>query len=112
MGAPDLLEQLRAVGVRLWVEGGALVAEPRRALTDDLRAAIRAHKPELLAALQATETKRSSLAVVRLRLLMEAEDGRRYEAILAVPKATFLVSTKSHTYESDLQVPRIVLFLQ
>jgi len=52
MGAPDLLDRLRAVGVRLWVEGDSLIAEPRTALTDDLRAAIRQHKPAIFAELQ------------------------------------------------------------
>ena len=51
MGAPELLRQLQAAGVRLWVEGNSLVAEPGGALTDALRAQIRANKPALLTAL-------------------------------------------------------------
>ena len=53
MGAPDVLAQLSALGVRLSREGDTLLASPRSALTDELRALIRAHKPELLAALPA-----------------------------------------------------------
>jgi hypothetical protein len=51
MGAPDVLEHLSALGVRLRRDGDALIAEPRSALTDDARAMIRAHKAELLRAL-------------------------------------------------------------
>jgi hypothetical protein len=52
MGAPDLLAQLSALGVKLSREGDALIAEPRSALTDEARAMIRAHKAELLAAFE------------------------------------------------------------
>ena len=51
MGAPELLRQLQAAGVRLWVEGNSLVAEPRGALTDALRAQIRMNKPALVTVL-------------------------------------------------------------
>ena len=51
MGAPDVLGQLAAAGIRLRAEGERLLAEPREALTDELRAAIRANKSALLAAL-------------------------------------------------------------
>jgi hypothetical protein len=57
MGAPDVLGQLAAAGIRLRAEDERLLAEPREALTDELRAAIRANKPALLAALtQAANT--------------------------------------------------------
>lgn len=55
MGAPDVLAQLAALGVHLHLDGDALIAEPRSALTDDARALIRAHKPELLRALQSAQ---------------------------------------------------------
>jgi hypothetical protein len=51
MGAPDVLARLSARGVRLERDGAALVATPKAALTDELRALIRQHKPELLQAL-------------------------------------------------------------
>ena len=51
MGAPEVLTQLTALGVRLHRKGEALVAEPRSALTDAARAMIRAHKADLLAVL-------------------------------------------------------------
>lgn len=53
MGASDLLGRLALAGLRLSVVGpDQLGVEPRTALTDELRALIREHKPELLAALQ------------------------------------------------------------
>lgn len=45
-----ILDTLKAKGVRLTRDGGDLIATPKAALTDDLRALIRAHKPELLEA--------------------------------------------------------------
>ena len=51
MLAADVLERLSACGVRLMREGDALVAIPKEALNDELRALIRAHKPELIQAL-------------------------------------------------------------
>ena len=51
MVASDVLRRLTAAGIRLSAAGEQLFAEPRAALTDDLRVAIRAHKPALLTAL-------------------------------------------------------------
>jgi hypothetical protein len=51
VGAVDLLQHLRAVGIRIVVEGALLRVTPADRLTDDMRAAIRAHKPDLLALL-------------------------------------------------------------
>ena len=54
MGAPDLLQHLRGAGLVLTLtQDGGLHVAPRAALTDDLRAAIRASKPDLLALLAA-----------------------------------------------------------
>jgi tubulysin polyketide synthase-like protein len=46
-----ILDTLKAHGVRLTRDGGDLIATPKAALTDELRAMIRANKPELLEAL-------------------------------------------------------------
>jgi len=51
VSAPDILARLSAVGLRLSRECDSLIAAPRSALTDELRALLRAHKAELLAAL-------------------------------------------------------------
>lgn len=54
MGAPDLLRHLRAAGLVLTLNpAGGLHVAPRSALTDDLRAAIRAERDALVLALQA-----------------------------------------------------------
>ncbi len=60
MGAPDVLAHLSALGVRLTRAGDHLIAEPSSALTDSLRAMIRAHKAELLAALEEPQTARQA----------------------------------------------------
>jgi len=51
MGARDVLERAVAAGLELSVEGDLLVVRPKAKLTDDLRAALRQAKPELLALL-------------------------------------------------------------
>ena len=54
MGAPDLLQQLRAVGLALTVEEDRLIVKPRERLTDPDREAIRAHRDELVQLLRPT----------------------------------------------------------
>lgn len=59
MGASDLLGRLALAGVKLTLLGpDKLAAEPRAALTDELRALIRNHKAELIEALAPIGGKR------------------------------------------------------
>ena len=51
MGARDLLHDLAGAGLSVTADGGRLVIRPASKLTDDLRATLRAAKPELLALL-------------------------------------------------------------
>jgi hypothetical protein len=51
MGAFDLLGMMARAGIRLHTDGEKIFAGPREALTDELRDAIRANKPALIAAL-------------------------------------------------------------
>lgn len=48
MGARDLLAELAGVGITIEANADMLVVRPASKLTDDLRAALRAVKPELL----------------------------------------------------------------
>ena len=64
MPAADLLTALRARGLMVSANGDALVVQPSELLTDDLRAAMRAHKRGLLAELP------------RYRWLIVEADGR------------------------------------
>lgn len=52
MSAVDLLLHMRAAGFRLDIERDMLMVSPASKLTDELRAEIRAAKPELLALLR------------------------------------------------------------
>jgi hypothetical protein len=52
MGARQLLEQALRSGLTLAADGPALVVRPKERLTDDLRAALLAAKPELMALLK------------------------------------------------------------
>ena len=51
MGAAALIERAGEAGVRLSVADGKLIATPLAALSDELRAELRANKPELVAVL-------------------------------------------------------------
>lgn len=62
MGAPDLLHQLRDAGLVLTLTpAGGLHVAPREALTDVLRAAIRAERDALVLAMKAAATRPSTL---------------------------------------------------
>jgi TubC N-terminal docking domain len=51
MGARELVAELSRAGVALQVDGDCLVIRPASKLTDNMRAAVRAARPELLALL-------------------------------------------------------------
>lgn len=65
MGARDLLTELAGLGVTVTALDGKLVIRPASKLTDDLRAALRAHKAELLAAASAASTGGHLAAIAR-----------------------------------------------
>jgi hypothetical protein len=46
-----LLLQLRSQGFQLWADGNRILVSPKERVTDGIRAAIRAHRVELLAEL-------------------------------------------------------------
>ncbi|MFD9735282.1 amino acid adenylation domain-containing protein [Umezawaea sp. NPDC059074] len=49
MSAPEIVDELRGLGVDLWAEEGQIrFRAPRGVLTDDRRAALRAHKAEIV----------------------------------------------------------------
>jgi hypothetical protein len=53
MGARDLLNDLASAGLSVYVHGGNLIIRPRELLTNEIRAAIKAFKLDLLALLMA-----------------------------------------------------------
>ena len=75
MTAAELLTTLRRRGLTLAAHGDALIVRPRDLLTDELRAAIRTHKRDLLAELP------------RYRWLILWPDGRCRE-ICTLPEMT------------------------
>jgi hypothetical protein len=58
MGARELVAELSRAGVALQVDGDCLVIRPASKLTDNMRAAVRAAKPELLVLLSVPEHAR------------------------------------------------------
>lgn len=65
MDAKTILNQALSIGVSLYTQGGKLLARPAPRLTDELRAAIKSHKTELLELL----TPKQKRAIIRFRLL-------------------------------------------
>lgn len=63
MDAKTTLNQALSIGVTLYTQDSKLLARPATRLTDDLRAAIKSHKTELL------ELLTPKRAIVRFRLL-------------------------------------------
>ena len=63
MDAKTILNQCFSIGVTLYTQGGKLLARPAPRLTDELRAAIKSHKTELL------ELLKPKRAIVRFKLL-------------------------------------------
>jgi len=83
MGASEVIERLALAGVRLSVLGpNQLAAEPRQALTDELRALIRASKAALLAALTAPPDDPALEARRKRALTMLAEYPDRKRAAI------------------------------
>jgi hypothetical protein len=81
MGASELLGRLASAGVRLErLAEDRLAAEPKDALTDELRDLIRQHKPELLAALEPVDRGRE-LRRQRVLAKMKSEPDREQVAI-------------------------------
>ena len=81
MGASDLIGRLALAGVRLSVVGpDKLAAEPREALTEELRTLIREHKPELIEAL-APVSHGQELRRQRVLAKLKAEPDKKRVAI-------------------------------
>jgi hypothetical protein len=90
MGAPEmtaetdwraeLMARLTAAGVKLTANGEDLLAEPRAALTDELRTLIRAHKAEILDSLAEVKRGREERHR-RVEELLAAEPDRKRVAI-------------------------------
>lgn len=70
MNAIDLLTELRRRGLELRPDGERLLYRPKGAVTPELAAAIRAHKPELLALL--SQEAQAELALERKAIQAEA----------------------------------------
>jgi hypothetical protein len=78
MYAVELIENLGRRGIHLIADGDGIIVEPSRLLTDTDRAAIRAHKAELLALLGASLTPVQSIIEICRRhgvALRIDEDG-------------------------------------
>jgi len=92
MNATQLIQKIEAAGFQIEAEGNGIAITPASRLTDPQRAFIRAHRPELIAALtgkpaannptQADPAPTYDLdapPLPRRRWMVTHEDGRRFE---------------------------------
>ena len=106
-----ILDALKAKGVRLTRDGGDLIATPRAALTDDLRALIRAHKVELLQAVERSSRPSSKDTEGRRQraLAMLAGTRGRYAVVTDTetePEAVILALAIRDIGTCELRIPR------
>lgn len=112
MNAPDVLARLAAAGIRLSpLPDGRLWAEPRAALNDDLRQLIRAHKVELLNALESNTLPDPAAECQRQRVLemLAQRPGTRYAAVTdieAEPNAVILALAIRGGGTCELRIPK------
>lgn len=110
MGARELLHELTGAGFSLAVDGDKLVIRPASKLTDELRMALRAAKPDLMALLVQPTTAASSTATSRPYRLSQAQADAAHakpwgEAVIArfvARVALFLRRGISATNADDL----------
>lgn len=77
----DVLARLEAAGVHLRAEAGELVATPRKALTDELRALAKAHRAELLRVLHSIGATNGAKGRTYLPKPTAEAENRRQQAI-------------------------------
>jgi hypothetical protein len=76
MRAPDLLEQLKSLGLTLTVVDGELRAGPKAALTEEARTLIREHRDELVQALSAKVYCAACRNIRMAEVVIPGEGGR------------------------------------
>lgn len=68
MGAPDLLANLAAIGVTVAAQGSNLIVQPWSRVPEDMRLALRAAKPELMAMLTPPPARPYRLTPAEMRV--------------------------------------------
>lgn len=109
MQAAEVLSRLAGAGIRLSVERDRLRAEPRSALTDEARALIQAHKPELLAALGGDSDPTVEARRRRVLDMLDRNPSVRYAALTDLesdPEAAILVLAIRGRATCELRIPR------
>lgn len=105
----DALATLMRAGLTVESDGDKLLVQPRHLLTDQLRELIRAHKPDILGALQAAnenpvmEDRRH-----RVLAMLDAQPGIRYAIEVADPDADPVIVTVGIRGAAafDMKIPR------
>jgi TubC N-terminal docking domain len=118
MGAPQemsaqdlgsaLIGRLAVAGVKLSADGPDLLAEPRAALTDELRALIRANKSVILGALAEVERGREGRHQKALMALAAQADKQRVAIFAPDPEREYVLCTIAirGVGTCELRIPR------
>ena len=105
-----LIEQCRRLGVRLWVEGGALAYDaPKGAMTSKLAAALKADKPAILAALAHPDPLSPLTPAAEARrpkVLALARDEKRYAVYVEDPNTDPAVMALATSTPANLCISR------
>lgn len=75
MAAPEIIAHLEQQGFRMEADGDRIKVTPSSRLTDELRAQIRSHKSEILAALQNDIAQAVTEAVNERQAILEHDGG-------------------------------------
>ena len=113
MTAAELLTTLRDHGLTISADGDALIVRPRDLLTDDLRATIRARKPELLAELTVANESQADASAdpgterrrAKARALLEANPNWRRVVIAEAGEPAIIgIAVRTLGY-SEIEIP-------
>ena len=108
MGAPDVLARIAAAGLTLTpLPDGRIWVEPSSLLTDELRALIREHRPELLVAIGGDATIDARRQ--RLLAMLKAQPGATYAVLTdteADPEEVIVALTIRGRATCEIRIPR------
>jgi hypothetical protein len=97
MNTPEILRRITAAGVKLAARDGHIIAKPRAAVTPGIIELIRAHKQELLAAIQ------SPLIARAIEILRERPGDVRAVVGKPQPNGRCLVAVAIRTSDGSIE---------
>jgi len=109
MSVTETIQKIEAAGFHLAVDGADLVVTPPGKLSDQQRLFLKAHKPEIIAALRSSESILDAdgghdMPAANDRVLIhvpeyQAQSGKRYSFDMDIPKASVPALRQSLRFE-------------